>query len=176
MDLFNIKEHVDTGIPVTYELKIQLSSERMKASVPQHMHMHFYDHFVKALASNIYEFKKNNYPNDDIYFSENIGMFITYNKDIQQKYLQIVQVLNECSDEIVDKAKESYSSDGIKMKEFANNYMSEHFLTYEEKQEKHIKEGRTKLKLFSLYEDRMEDMYQIRVKINDRDIIRNSLR
>jgi hypothetical protein len=85
MNLFDIKEHVDTGKPVTYELKIKLSSERMKASVPQHIHMHFYGHFVKALASNIYEFKKNNYPSDDIYFSEGLGMLITYNKDIQQK-------------------------------------------------------------------------------------------
>jgi hypothetical protein len=174
MDLFNIKEHVDTSTPITYELKIKLNSERMKASVPQHMHMHFYDHLNKALASNIYEFKKNNYPNDDIYLSENLGMLITYNKDLQQKYLQIIQVLNACSDEIVEKVKKSYSSDGIKMQEFANAYMAEHFLTYEEKQEKHIKEGRSKLKLFALYEDRMQDVHEIRVKLNDRDIIRDS--
>jgi hypothetical protein len=174
MELLEIKEHISLETPATYELSVKMNDELMGASFDTRKRIDFYEAFIEALSSNIYSFKKEHYPNDDISFYIKSGNFFAYNESIQKKYLEIFQALNYKTDDIIEQARNAFSySDKDKMKNCIHDFVYHHFNNHElEKQNNANKTPR--VRLFTLYEDEMQGMYHIRVKINEKEIIDNS--
>jgi len=173
MELLEIKEYVSPIAPATYELYVKINSEIMLASFDIRTRLEFYDAFTSAFSSNIYSFKKEHYPNEKISFISDSGAFWAYSEHVQKKYLEIFQALNYKTDEIIEQSKDAFSyRDKDKMKNFIDNFISQHFSNHEIEKEKNLGNP-PRVRMFTLYEDLMHDMYHIGLKINDAEIIKD---
>lgn len=174
MNLLDIKEHISLIAPATYELNIKLNSEIMKAWFDMNKRIDFYDAFTEALSSNVYAFKKEHYPNENISFYRDTGNLFAYSEPVQKKYLDILQSLNQKTDNIIEQARQSHCyTDKDKMKDFVKNFVSDHFSNYE-LEKANSPTAIPRFRLFNLSEDIMQDMYHIGVKINEKEIIEQS--